>query len=148
MFTQQELAAQLPRLVAADAPPLDAVEFGQHDFESPSSEQCIRAFRGLKQDFASGLLFWVKTLQSQGWEGREAYFIPYAEAGRCKPITASEFAELVAEFSGSVRRSLPPYLCELSGFRSGLQMFADWNEVAAVAELEDAFIAFYWTTAS
>jgi hypothetical protein len=146
VFTREELVAELPRLAAADAPPLEVVEFGHQDFESPCSEQCIWAFRGLKRDFPSGLLFWVKALQAQGWEGRESYFVQYAEAGRCEPITASEFAGLVEEYGRSLQQPLPPYLLDAGGFRSGLRMYADWNDVAALAELPKAFVAFYWST--
>jgi hypothetical protein len=146
VFTRQELIAELPCLAAAAAPPLEVAEFGHQDFESPCSEQCIWAFRGHKRDFAGGLLFWVKTLQTQNWEGRESYFAGYAEGGLCERITAAEFARLVAEYSGSLRRQLPRFLFELDGFRSGLRMHGDWNDVAAVAELTETFVAFYWST--
>jgi hypothetical protein len=146
VFTRQELAAELPRLAVADAPPLEVVEFGHQDFESPCSEQCIWAFRGLKGDFASGLLFWVETLRAQGWEGRESYFAGYAEAGLCELVTAAEFAGLVAGYSRSLRQPLPAFLTELAGYQSGLRMYAEWNDVAAMAELPEAFVAFYWST--
>lgn len=32
------------------------------------------------------------------------------------------------------------------GFRAGLKIYNDWNDVAALAELEDGFVAFYWST--
>jgi hypothetical protein len=146
VFTRQELAAELTRLAFTDAPPMEVVEFGHQDFASPCSEQCVWAFRGRKQEFPGGLLFWVKTLQAQGWEGRQTYFAPYAEAGLCEPVTASEFAGMVAEYSGSLRPPLPTFLADLSGFRAGLRMYADWNDVGAVAELPEAFVAFYWST--
>ena len=146
VFTRQELIAELPHLTAVESPPLEVMELGPEDFESPFSEQCIRAFRGLKRDFASGLLFWVKTLQAQGWKGRESYFAGYAEAGLCEPVTEADFARLVAEYSGALREPLPPFVRELGGFRFGLRMYADWNDVAVVAELPEAFVAFYWST--
>jgi hypothetical protein len=146
VFTRQELMAELPRVVAVDTPPLEVVEFGHQDFELSRWEQSIRAFRGAKRDFPSGLLFWVKTLQAQGWEGRQSYFVPYAEAGLCTPVTAAEFARLVAEYTGSLRRPLPPFLTEFGAVRSGLRMYAEWNDVAAMVELPDAFVAFYWST--
>src|SRR5262249_12540912 len=99
-----------------------------------------------KRHFPSGLLFWVKTLQTQGWEGRESYFAGYAGAGLCESVTAAEFAWLVAEYSRSLRHPLPPSLRELGGFRTGLRMYAEWHDVAAVAELPEAFVAFYWST--
>jgi hypothetical protein len=146
MFTRQELVTELPHLETADAPPLEVVELGHQDFKSPCSEQCIWAFRGLKRDFASELQFWVKTVQAQGWEGRQGYFAGYTQKGLCEPITAAEFARLVAEYSGSLRQPFPSFLRELDGFRSGMRMYADWNNVAVVAELADAFVAFYWST--
>ena len=69
-----------------------------------------------------------------------------AEAGLCEPITAAEFAGLVAEYSRSLRQSLPAFLTELDGFRSGLRMDNEWNDLAALAELPEAFVAFYWYT--
>jgi hypothetical protein len=146
VFTRQELVAELPQWAATDAPALEVVEFGHQDFESPSSEQCIWAFWGLKRDFASGLLFWVKTLQAQSWEDRLSYFAGYAEAGLCEPVTSAEFGALVAEYSRSLRRSLPSFLTELDGYLWGLRMYAKWNDVAAVAELPNGFVAFYWST--
>jgi hypothetical protein len=146
VFSRQELISELPHLAAADPPPMEVAEFGNQDFDVPCSEQYIWTFRGLKQDFRSGLLFWVKSLQAQGWEGREPYFTPYAEGGLCESITESEFGRLVADYSGGLRQQLPPYLRQLGGFRSGLRMYADWNDLAIVAELPDAFVAFYWST--
>ena len=146
MFSRQDLIAELPRLAALAAPPMEVTEFDQWDFESPSSEEEIWVFRGAKQDFDNGLLFWIKTLQAQDWQGREAYFAPYAEAGFCEPITEAEFVSLVAGYSGRLQLPLPPFLLELGGYRSGLRMYAEWNDVAAVAELVDSFVAFYWCT--
>jgi hypothetical protein len=146
VFSRQELIAELPRLASADSPPLEATQFDSQDFITPDCEECIRTFRGWKRDFASGLLFWVKALQSQGWSGRETYFQPYAEVGLCEPIVAFEFERLVSEYGSSLRQPLPPYLSEFTGYRSGLRMYADWNDVAAVAELADAFVVFCWST--
>jgi hypothetical protein len=125
---------------------MTVVEFGHQDFDPPCSEQAVWAFSGSRADFQSGLHFWIKTLQAQGWEGRESAFTGYAEAGLCESITESEFRHLVAEYSGSLIRPLPTFLVEWNGFRSGLRMYADWNDVAAVAELADSFVAFYWST--
>jgi hypothetical protein len=99
MFTRNELVAELPRLSASAPRPLEIVEFGHHDFTASCSEQCIEVFRGSKQDYATALHFWLKTLQSQGWQHREADFLPYAQAGLCEPLTEAEFSALVAECS-------------------------------------------------
>lgn len=146
MFTLEQLIATLPRLATLNSPPFECVEFSHQDFEPASSEQYIWAFRGFKKNFASALVFWVTTLRAQGWEGREFAFSAYARSGLCKPMTQSEFIGLVADYTGSLRRQLPQSLEELSGFQSALRMYADWNDVAAVAELDDAFVAFYWST--
>lgn len=146
VFTRTELVAELPRLAAVPPPPVEGVEFGHQDFTSSCSEQCIEAFRGTRQDFPTGLHFWVKTLQALGWEGRQAHFLPYAESGLCERLSEAEFAELVAEYSGSLVKPLPPFLLNLNGFRSGLRMYASWNDVGAVAELDESFVAFFWST--
>lgn len=146
MFSRQQLITELTRLAAIDSPPLEIVAFGQWDFESPCSEQCIWAFRGTKQDFTNGLLFWVKTLQTQDWAGRESYFASYAASARYEPISEAVFARLVAEYGGSLRKPLPEFLRRLSDFQTGLQMYSEWNDVAVVAELTEAFVAFYWST--
>lgn len=146
MFTREELAADLPRLIATEASPIEHVEFGHEDFTSPCSEQSLDLFLGSKKNFVSGLHFWVKTLQAQNWAGREAYFRPYAEAGLCELLSRAEFSNLVAEYCGSLTKRLPPPLLDLDTFRSGMRMYADWNDIGAVAELNDAFVAFYWST--
>lgn len=146
MFTRDELIAELPRLAAVDAPPLEVARFNCQDFDSFDSEQRIWAFRGFKRDFSSALLFWIKTLQSQDWEGRQQHFGPYAGAGLCEPITMDEFAKLVADYSDMLLQPLPPFLTELARFRTGLRMYAEWNDTAAVAELPTMYVAFYWST--
>jgi hypothetical protein len=110
MFTRKELVVELPGLSASAPRPLEMVEFGHQDFTSSCSEQCIEVFRGSKQGFPTGgLLFWVKTLQAQGWEGREAYFLPYGETGLCEPLSKAKFSDLVAEYSHSLLDRLPPF---------------------------------------
>lgn len=146
MFAREQLIAELPRLMAAPSPPLETVEFGHRDFTSPCSEQSIEAYRGSKQDFATGLYFWVKALQTHDWTGREAAFVPYAQAGLCRPLSGPEFVRLVIEYSGSLVTPIPPFLTDSGGIKSGLGMYADWNDIAAVAETAEAFVAFFWST--
>lgn len=146
LFTRAELTAELRRWMAAPAAPVEVAEFGHQSFTSPASEQSVDAFVGAKRDFAGPLHFWVKTLQAQDWAGRESAFVPYAESGLCEPLSGAEFARLVAEYVGSLVEPLPPFLVDLSGVRSGLRMYADWNDVAAVAESDEAFVAFCWST--
>jgi hypothetical protein len=146
MFTRRELLEAIPRLVEAAPPPMQAVEFDQYAFESPASEQTIWAFRGAKADFSSAALFWVKTLQAQGWEGRADRFVPYAETALCTPLTEADFFRLVADFGCSLRQPIPEYLAPRPGFVAALKMYGEWNDVAAVAEFAEAFVAFYWCT--
>ncbi len=146
MFSRQDLVAELTALSIVQSPPLEIVEFSHKDFESPGSEQSIEVFRGFKRDFASSLLFWIETLRAQDWQGREPNFAPYATSALCEPIDREEFARLVGEYSGSLKPSLPEFLVPLVGFQSGLRMYANWNDVAAVAELDESFVAFYWLT--
>ncbi|HYH69631.1 MAG TPA: hypothetical protein VD866_33350 [Urbifossiella sp.] len=146
MFTREDLVTGLDRLAVAPAPPLEMVEFGHQDFTSPCSEQLIEVCSGLKADFDSPLLFWVKALQAQDWAGREARFTAYTLLGLYKPMAATEFAAFVADYSGSLVRPLPPVLLALNGFQTGLRMSADWNDVAAVAELDETYVAYFWST--
>ncbi|AWM42212.1 hypothetical protein C1280_11565 [Gemmata obscuriglobus] len=146
VFTRQELIATFPGLAVADSPPLEVAYFPSRDFITPDCEESIWVFRGWKRDFTSDLLFWVKALQAQDWSGREDYLVPYAEGGLCEPITEAECIRLVTEYSSGLRSPLPPYIADLSGFRSGLRMYAEWYDVAAVAELDEMFVAFCWST--
>lgn len=146
MFTRETLVAELPRLMTAALPPIEVIEFDHQDFDSAASEQLIWAFRGAKHDFTSGLLFWIKTLQAQEGEGENPYFVSYASAGLCEPISELELARLVVEYSRSLQKPLPLYLTRFDGFRSGLRMYAEWNDVAAVAETAETYIAFHWST--
>jgi hypothetical protein len=147
MFSAQDLVAELSVLCVAETPPLKVVEFCQQDFEPSCSEQMIWAFQGSKLDFASGILFWVKTLQAQDWN-REPFFVSYVESALCQSIPEAEFTRLIREYSGSLKPPLPGFLKNLVEFRSGLRMYAEWNDVAAMAELEDSFVAFYWATSA
>ena len=146
MFSPEELITDLHQFAYGETLPLEIVEFGYMDFDTPSMEQGIWAFRGLKQDFDSGPRFWIATLRAQGWEDRETCFIPYAESGLCRLIGAFSFRQLVAEYSGSLRNPLPPFVGASATFIDAQLMYDDWNDVAALAETEDSFVAFYWST--
>ena len=146
MFSRQQLIAELPLSCAQASPALDHARFVQDDFETPESEEEIWAFRGSKRDFPNPVLFWIKALQSQDWSERDSYFRQYLQEGLCEPITESEFARIVASHSYSLRPSLPDFLLAREGFQAGLRMRADWNDVAAIAELTDVFVAFFWFT--
>jgi hypothetical protein len=123
---------------------LQVLEFDHADFSSSSSEQTIIVHRGSKTDFSDTLGFWLASLFSQDWLGRDEYALPYAREGLCLEIDETDFEALVKDYSGSLHTPLE--LPMVRGFRAGLKMYDDWNDVAAVAELEDGFVAFYWST--
>jgi hypothetical protein len=143
MFSLQELVAAIPSVVAVNSPPLEIVQFGNYDFESPCSEQSISVFDGRKGDFADWVTFWIRTLQAQDLPTGE-----YAASALCEPITEEEFTRVIKEYSNMLRPELPVYLQEIKEYRSGLRMYGDWNDVAITAELSEAFIAFYWSTSA
>ena len=62
----------------------------------------------------------------------------------CLEIDATEFEVLIKKYSGTLRTPLE--LTFAQGFRAALKMHNNWNDVAALAELEDGFVAFYWST--
>jgi hypothetical protein len=63
----------------------------------------------------------------------------------CLPINETEFKAFITDYSESL---LTPLGLSLTGFRAGLKMYNDWNDVAAIAQLEDGFVAFYWSTSA
>ena len=146
MFSREGINSNLLTLMKRDPPPLEITEFHHQDFESPYSEQSIFAAAIKKQYCEDGLFFWIKTLQAQDWSGREERFIPYAESALCEPIGKDVFDETVKEYSISLERRLPDSVCETDGYRTGLRMYNNWNDVAVVAELDESFVAFYWCT--
>jgi len=146
VFTRDELVAQLPRLLAVDSPPLEVVEFGHCDFTIQGTEQSIWAFRGYKRGFASGLLFWVKCLQAEGWESE------HAQRTWCSPLNGEDFCRLVTHWSRELLKPVPDFLTHLDSFRSGLQIVmpvgGGCDEIGAVAELGEAFVAFRWSSSA
>jgi hypothetical protein len=148
VIDRDELLAGWRALTGVPSPPLEVVEFGNQDFIPPSSEQMIRAVRGIRTDFPSGLLFWVKAMETTGSFSPGPYFTGYAEAALCIPIGPAEFASVVDEYSGSLVPLLPGFVRDLAGWRSGRRMYAEWNDVAVVAELADAFVLFAWSTSA
>jgi hypothetical protein len=151
MFLRESLLEKLEAIVrtgtnfrdfASDR--IQVLEFGQDDFDSSSSEETIIVHRGSKSDFSDALGFWLASLFSQDWLGRDEYALPYAREGLCLEINETEFETLVKAYSSSLRTPLKLPLSR--GFRAGLKMYDDWNDVAALAELEDGFVAFYWST--
>jgi hypothetical protein len=139
-------------LLAADSPPIEALEFGHCDFTIPGTEQCIWVFQGHKRDFASGLLFWVKCLQAEGWESEQQSLIQHVQRASCSPVTKEEFCRLVTHWSRELLKPLPGYLSQPDGFGSGLQINmpvgGGCDEIGAVAELAESFVAFHWSSSA
>ncbi len=148
MFDKQELLASWRALAGTPSPPLEVVEFGNSDFTSLGSEQHIRAVRGARADFTDGLQFWIKAMEATDWYNVEPYFTSRAEAALCEPIGADEFARVVKEYSCSLVPPLPEFVRVLGGWRRGLRMYGEWNDVAVIAELSDSFILFTWSTSA
>jgi hypothetical protein len=148
MIEKHELFSGWRALTGVSSPPLEVVTFGQQDFTSPCSEQMIWAVRGTRADFASGLLFWVRAMEATEWFNTEPYFTTYAESALCEPIEPTEFGRVVAEYSGSLVPPLPRFVQDLDGWRSGRRMYGEWNDVAVVAELAEAFVLFAWSTSA
>lgn len=148
MFDRRELLSGWRSLTGVASPPLEVVEYGSHDFTSPCSEQQIRAVRGSRADFAGGLQFWIKAMEATDSHNMEPYFTTYAEAALCEPIGSGEFARVVDEFSCSLVRPLPKFVLDLDGWRWGLRMYGEWNDVAVVAELADSLVLFTWSTSA
>jgi hypothetical protein len=123
---------------------IQVLEYGHSDFSSSSSERTIIIHRGSREDFSDTLGFWLASLFSQDWLGRDEYALPYAREGLCLEIDETEFEALIKEYSSSLHTPLE--LPMTRGFRTGLKMYDNWNNVAALAELEDGFVAFYWST--
>jgi hypothetical protein len=148
MFDKQELLTRWHALSGSPSPPLEVVEFGNTDFTSPCSEQHIRVVRGAHADFADGLQFWIKAMEATDWYNVEPYFTTYAEAALCEPIMLSEFASVVNEYSCSLVPPLPEFVLDLRGWRRGLRMYGEWNDVAVIAEIADTFVVFTWSTSA
>ena len=151
MFNREQLLVRLEAITNAGtdyraffSDRIQVLEFGHTDFSSASSEQTVIVHRGSRTDFPDALEFWLASLFSQDWLGRDKYALPYAREGSCQTMTETEFEAFVKEYSGSLRRPLELPLAR--GFRAGLKMYDDWNDVAAIAELEAGFVAFYWST--
>jgi hypothetical protein len=151
MFSREMLLEKLEAITATGTDFRDFVsdriqvlEFGHTDFSSASSEENIIIHLGSRIDFSGALGFWLASLFSQDWRGRDEYALPYAREGLCLEINETEFETLIKGYSGSLHT--PRELPLSRGFRAGLKMYDDWNDVAAVAELEHGFVAFYWST--
>jgi hypothetical protein len=148
MIIRAEWLANYRKLASEALPAIEVVEFEHNDFKSPASEQMIWTGCGVRANFSSGMLFWMKAMEASERLSPEPYFTTYAEAALCQPIDQAEFSRIVSEYSESLVPPLPKFLLNLEGWRSGSRMYADWNDVAIIAELSQHFIAFGWSTSA
>jgi len=146
MFTRHDLSSELSELAERSSPPLEVVHFDELAFTSPDSEESIWSIRGTKAHFSNAMMFWVKSLQAQDWVSRADYFHPYVEQSKCTPLTEEQFFSLISGYSGRLGPPLPAFLRRRNGFVAALQMYGDWNDVAALAEFLDEYVAFFWST--
>jgi len=139
MFSRRELLDASLELAQIQSPPLELVHFDQFAFHSPASEQAIWSIGEQKPTFQAE--FWAKALQAQDWDRRADYFLPYLEQSKCASVTYEGLFRLVAEYSCTLGPPLPAFVRRREGFVAD-----DWNDVAAVAEFVDDFVAFFWST--
>jgi hypothetical protein len=146
VFTPEELTARLPVLIQCPTSEIVILRFDPFDFKVPDSEESIEIHRGATFKFEDVLHFWVKSVQSQDWSYKAEYFLPYAQGGKYLMLSEGEFNNLVSQYALDLKQppSLP--LHSESRFIGALQMYDDWNDVAAVAAYENEYIGFYWST--
>ena len=121
-------------------------KFDQWSFESPSSEEAILVTHADKSAVDCAIDFWIWSMLADDWHDRTHYFIPYAETALCAPLTESEFLSIVKQRCSRLKQMLPAFMNNSQGFITALKMFDDWNDVAAIAEYETCYTAFYWNT--
>lgn len=152
MFDTARLKAEWEACMQAPMAPelLELTQFFHADFESPQSEQLIGIVRGAREDFSDVLRFWIRASTAGeafgGEPGPEPS--PYVKSALYTPINRAEFDRVVKECSESLLSPLPAFILQLSGWRSGLRMHDDWNEVAIVADLDDCYLLFAWSTSA
>lgn len=146
MNRSEEFEERLLKLLEASRPPIAVVEFDYLAFHDASSEEKIVIHRGRRNDYSDSLHFWVVSVRNLDWSGREAYLLSYLQSSQCRSMTEIEFNSIVVKYSTALKQPPTLPLHSESAFVAALQMHDDWSEVAALAEYEAEFIAFYWVT--
>ncbi|QQP94128.1 hypothetical protein [Lysobacter enzymogenes] len=154
MFDHAHLLANWRSQPPAAPETLHIHEFDCRDFPS-GSEQQLELGYGSREDFLSPLHFWMSA-----YCATSIYLQPISptelpdaegigiESAVCERISREEFARVVAEYSGSLRRDLPAYIRDLDGWKDGLCLHRDWNHVEIIAALDHQYLWFkWWTTA-
>jgi hypothetical protein len=110
-------------------------------FENPVGEAVGAAHRAPRRWFERALEVWVASSRCAAvaypdFSGAEGYDL-------CRPIPEEEFLAVGRQCLCALQRvDLNPQ----GPFVAALKMSDEWNEVAAVAEYGEEFIAVYWTT--
>ena len=143
MFTREELITKAPSFVDLPKSLIEVIFFDQDDFLSPASEQSIMICRGVKTNFDNAIHFWAVAMQSEQWEGREEYFLPYLGRAVCRVIDEKEFLTILNHCQ-SLKH---PFVIAPKGKYIWGQEMADddeWSDFSALAEFEHEYLSFHW----
>ena len=152
MFTQAELLKQLPKLVEQVSPhierveyTLERVEYTQYDFKHPESEGSIVIHCGARTAFQGALQFWMHSVRSLGDQDLGPYFLTrLAKSGKFAGLAATDFYGLAKRYSHDL---VSPLILSPKGeFISAMQIYDDWDDIAILAEFQEEYISFYWST--
>jgi hypothetical protein len=143
MFSRNEMLAALPQILESSNPPMTILSFDADDFVTSCSEESIRICQGSRSNFDSAIQFWVKVIQHHLSENPE-YLVPYLQRAKCRGISKKKFNQ-ITQCCGGLRKRITLPLRE-DNFASAMQMYDRWDDVAALAEYADEYIAFHWTT--
>lgn len=155
MFTRSDFdATQQCKLIQWEFsgyyPGLHFTTYPQHAFRIPSSEECIRVTRAPRLKADNGLRFWCSAERADDWRGREHYFAPYLHGAEFEPISEQTFNEMVMESSSQLLAPLSLPLHPPTAFVGALLMYSMKTDfiVSLLAEYEDEFIHYFWTTSA
>ena len=155
MFTRTDLAAiEHSKLIhwtfSGCYPGLHFTTYPQHAFRAPCSEELIRITRAPRLTADNGLRFWCSAERTDDWSTREHYFAPYLHGAEFEPISEETFNRMVMESSSELVAPLPLPLHPPTGFVGALLMYSMRTDftVSVLAEYEDEFIHYFWTTSA
>jgi hypothetical protein len=130
-----------------DLPPIEVVEFREHQFTKPTCGHRIAAHRGDKEHFSSAMIFWLWSLQLTDRPGSARDFLRLAEASLCEPIDDRTYFQTIADFVAELKRPGPEFLRRRDSFVSGLRMFGGvglgYHRTSVLAEFNGDFVALH-----
>ncbi len=117
-------------------------------FRNASSEECIRVTRARRQIEDNGLRFWLSEEWLDDWRGREVHFSKYVRNAEFELISEDDFNRIVAEQASRLIAPFEQPLHPPSGFICAQLMFSMNSDfiVSLIAEYEDEFVHFHWST--